>query len=62
VFITYALEVGLCVLRRTYREDYETLFHVAILSKHHHHHVSGEWYEDDKGGILECMGYEDPKW
>jgi predicted lipase len=24
-------------------------------------HVSGEWYEDDKGEILECMGYEDPK-
>jgi hypothetical protein len=25
------------VLRRTYRPDYETLFHVEILSKHHHH-------------------------
>jgi hypothetical protein len=29
--------LGLCVLRRTYREDYETLFHVVILSKHHYH-------------------------
>jgi hypothetical protein len=27
----------LCVLRRTCRQDYETLFHVVILSKHHHH-------------------------
>jgi hypothetical protein len=31
--------MGLCVLRRTCRQDYETLFHVVILSKHHHHHV-----------------------
>jgi hypothetical protein len=30
--------LGLCVLRRTYKEDYETLFPVVILSKHHHHH------------------------
>jgi hypothetical protein len=29
---------GLRVLRRTCRQDYETLFHVVILSKHHHHH------------------------
>jgi hypothetical protein len=29
---------GLCVLRRTCIQDYETLFHVVILSKHHHHH------------------------
>jgi hypothetical protein len=28
--------LGLCVLRRTCRQDYETLFHVVILSKHHH--------------------------
>jgi hypothetical protein len=26
-------------LRRTYRQDYETLFHVESLSKHHHHHT-----------------------
>jgi hypothetical protein len=32
--------LGSYVLRRTYRQDYETLFHVVILSKqHHHHHV-----------------------
>jgi hypothetical protein len=30
--------LGLCVLRRTYRQDYETLLHVEILSKHYHHH------------------------
>jgi hypothetical protein len=33
--------LGLCVLRRTCRQNrlYETLFHtVIILSKHHHHH------------------------
>jgi hypothetical protein len=29
---------SLCVLRRTCRQDYETLFPVVILSKHHHHH------------------------
>jgi hypothetical protein len=29
---------GLCVLHWTCRQDYETLFHVVILSKHHHHH------------------------
>jgi hypothetical protein len=33
--------LGLYVLRRTYRQDYETLFHVGILSKHHHHHTKG---------------------
>jgi hypothetical protein len=38
--ITYAFWLGLCVLRRTYRQDYETLLHVVILSKHHHHHLS----------------------
>jgi hypothetical protein len=27
---------GLCVLRRACRQDYETLLHVVILSKHHH--------------------------
>jgi hypothetical protein len=32
------LWLSLCVLRRTYRQDYETHFHVVILSKHHHHH------------------------
>jgi hypothetical protein len=29
--------LGLCVLRRTYRQDFETLFHVVILSKYYHH-------------------------
>jgi hypothetical protein len=38
VFITYAFWLGLCVLRRTYRQDYETFFRTVILSKHHHHH------------------------
>jgi hypothetical protein len=33
----YLYYTGLCVLRRTCRQDYETLFHVVILSKHHHH-------------------------
>jgi hypothetical protein len=33
---------GLFVLRRTCRQDYETLFHVVILSKHHHHHQESE--------------------
>jgi hypothetical protein len=28
--------LGLCALRRMYRQGYETLFHVVILSKHHH--------------------------
>jgi hypothetical protein len=39
LLMTYWL--GLCVLRRTCRQNrlYETLFHtVIILSKHHHHH------------------------
>jgi hypothetical protein len=36
VFITYALEAEFCVLCRTHRQDYETLFHVVILIKHHH--------------------------
>jgi hypothetical protein len=35
LFLPYRL--GLCVLRRKYRQDYETLFHVVILSKHHHY-------------------------
>jgi hypothetical protein len=32
--------LGLCVLRRTWRQSslYETLFHCNTLSKHHHHH------------------------
>jgi hypothetical protein len=30
--------LGLCVLLRTYRQDYETFFHIVILSKHHHHY------------------------
>jgi hypothetical protein len=34
---TYALQPGFLCFRRTYRQDYETLFHVVILSKHHHH-------------------------
>jgi hypothetical protein len=29
--------MGLCVLRSKSWQDYETLFHVVILSKHHHH-------------------------
>jgi hypothetical protein len=33
--------LSLCVLRR-YRQDYETLFHVVILSKHHHPLDQGE--------------------
>jgi hypothetical protein len=36
VFTTYAFWLGLCVLRRTYRQHYETLFHVVILSKYLH--------------------------
>jgi hypothetical protein len=32
--------LGLWDLLRTYRQDYETPFHVVILSKHHH-------YDDD---------------
>jgi hypothetical protein len=35
--------LGLCVLRRIYRQDYESLFHVVILSEHHHHH-KGRYY------------------
>jgi hypothetical protein len=35
----------LCLLARfmsfTYRQNYENLFHVVILSKHHHHHQRG---------------------
>jgi hypothetical protein len=34
--VSYRL--GLCVSHRTYRQDYETLCHILILSKHHHHH------------------------
>jgi ABC-type branched-subunit amino acid transport system substrate-binding protein len=30
--------LGLCVLRRTYRQDYETLFNVIILVEPHHHY------------------------
>jgi hypothetical protein len=30
--------LGLCVLRRTYRQYYEILFHAVILGKHHHHY------------------------
>jgi hypothetical protein len=36
--ITYAIWLGLCVIRRTNSKDSETLFHVVILRKHHHHH------------------------
>jgi hypothetical protein len=46
VFITYAFKLGLCVLRRTYRQDYETLFHVVILIKHHHHQLNMEELSD----------------
>jgi hypothetical protein len=38
--------LGLCVLRRTRRQNrlYETLFHTVIIpSKHHHHNVSVEF-------------------
>jgi hypothetical protein len=38
IFCVHYLWTGLCPLRRTCRQDYETLFHVVILSKHHHHH------------------------
>jgi hypothetical protein len=34
--------LGLCILRRTYRQDYETFSHVVILIKHHHHHRLSE--------------------
>jgi hypothetical protein len=37
VFIIYALLDGFISLRRISRQDYETLFHIVILSKHHHH-------------------------
>jgi subtilisin family serine protease len=33
--ITMPVWTGLCVLRRTCKQDYETLFHIIILSKHH---------------------------
>jgi predicted N-acyltransferase len=29
--------ISIYTLHTTYRQDYETLFHVLILSKHHHH-------------------------
>jgi hypothetical protein len=32
------LWLGSCVLCRVYRQGYETLFHVVILSNYHHHH------------------------
>jgi hypothetical protein len=34
----YVYWTGLCVLRSTFRQDYETLFNIVILSEHHHHH------------------------
>jgi low affinity Fe/Cu permease len=37
VSITYAFWLGLFVLRTIYRQNYETIFHVVILSIHHHH-------------------------
>jgi hypothetical protein len=37
--------LGLCGLRRTYRQDYETLFHVVILSKHHHYRHQADAYK-----------------
>jgi hypothetical protein len=36
--ITHRNITGLCILRRTYRQDYETISLVIILSKHHHHY------------------------
>jgi hypothetical protein len=36
MFVTYAFWLSLYALRRTYRQDYNTLFHIVILSKHHH--------------------------
>jgi hypothetical protein len=45
--------LGLCVLRRIYRQDYETLFHVVILSKHHHHYVFSV-STPPPNGVLTC--------
>jgi hypothetical protein len=36
----FCLWLGLCILRRTHTQDYETLSPVVILSKHHHHQVN----------------------
>jgi hypothetical protein len=36
--------LGLSVLCSIYRQDYETLFHVVILSKHHHHQITKKLY------------------
>jgi cold shock CspA family protein len=59
--------LGLWFLRRIYRQDYETLFHVVILSKHHHYHISeGEDVEYDvvsdpnKGGKLSASNVTGP--
>jgi hypothetical protein len=48
VFIPYTLLAGFMCLCRTYGQDYETyrqyyetLSHVVILSKHHHHYHQG---------------------
>jgi hypothetical protein len=51
VYITYALEAGF-FLRRAYRQDYETLFHAVILSKHHHYH---QVYKDIIGDGNDCV-------
>jgi hypothetical protein len=45
--------LGLRVLRRTYRQDYETLFHGVILSKHHHHHIG----QNDKNLISALLQF-----
>jgi hypothetical protein len=34
--------LGLCVSRRTYRQDHETLFYFVILIKYHHHKGQAE--------------------
>jgi hypothetical protein len=49
---------GFCVFRMTCRQDYETLFHVVILSKHHHHYSHPErCYSRESGAINQREGY-----
>jgi hypothetical protein len=53
------LWLGLCVLRRTNRQDYETLFPVVILIKHHHHHHRQGVMKQgkDRGSKKEVRGF-----
>jgi NMD protein affecting ribosome stability and mRNA decay len=44
IYIYIHIYIYTHVLRRTYRQDYETLFHVVSLSKHHHHRHIGSWH------------------